>query len=587
MTRDVTRERLTFAPNYQVQSIDMSQSNATQQLSNSLNTLATIMTDKANKKYELDFKNSAAEGINQAYMRNQNNPQQLDKELKALRSGLIKNSPINLRDGFDAAFTDASRPYMNKATDGFNRILTDKLQESSLKSMEINKRALSENMAEIMSGDPARQIEGQKSFQLRIQEMASVASQVDATGAPIFSASQRFKFMQDAMNDTVFYGVRESYDKAIDKQDFLNKFKNGDLKASIFLNEQGDFAELPIKNGMDTAAFQRTVDYMESDIKSIQLEGLRQEVRKQKLIMEDPAQLAVELGAKTIDDRITAQLRNGIGAGNIKVLTNSEAQQQAYKINSITNATDMQKTLAELKQEYGQHYYSAMNQLKKNGLSDQMTYIATLDLSKYQSQADASFAMGLDGDKITKKAMAREGVTQSKIKEGLLDLVSPALEVYASENPGGIGEAQTAALLENMSNIATYYVAQGTDINTAVRQASLPIIEQTPQGYINGKVFRVHTGDDISEIEDALEGAINDTKFPGTDFENSLIQRTARPVLHPDSSKYYLKDELGYPILNAKGEVIYYSINEIIKNRRNKIKSLQDAAALESFDLGN
>lgn len=585
MAKDVTRERLVFSPNYQVQPVDMSQSNVTQQLSNSLNALATVMTDKATKKYELDFKNSAAEGINEAYMRNQNNPQQLDKELKALRGGLLKSSPFHLRDSFDSAFSDASRPYMNKATDGFNRILTDKLQESSLKSMELNKKALSENMAEIMSNDPARQMAGQKSFQLRIQEMASVASQVDATGAPIFSASQRFKFMQDAMNDTVFYGVRESYDKATDKQEFLNRFKNGDLKASIFLNEQGDFAELPIKNGMDTAAFQRTVDYMESDIKSIQLEGLRQEVRKQKLMMEDPAQFAVESGAKTIEDRITAQLRGGVPAGGIKVLTNAEAQQRAYKINSITNSADMQKALTELQQEYGQHYLPVMSQLKKNGLSDQMTYIATLDLSKYQSQADASFAMGLDGAEITKKAMAREGVTQAKIKEGLLNLTSPALEVYASEVPNG--ETQTATLLENMNNTAIYYVSQGMDMQSAIERASLPVIEQTPQGYINGKVFRVHQGDDINEIEDALEEAINNTKFAGGDFENSVIKRTARPVLHPDSSKYYLKDELGYPVLNDKGNIVYYPINDIIKTRRDRIKAIQDAEALKAFNLGD
>lgn len=586
MGKEVIRERGVLTPNIQVQPTDMSQSNLTQQLANTANNLATILADKASKKYELDFKNTASEGINDAYMRNQNNPQQLDKELRALRSGLIKNAPYNLRDNFDVAFNDASRPYMNKATDGFNRILSDKLQESSLKSLELNKRALAENMAEIMSNDPARRMDGQKSFQLRIQDMSAVASQVDATGMPIFSASQRIKFMQDAMGSTVFFGVKESYDNAVDKQAFLNKFKNGELKASIFLDEQGNFAEMPIKDGMDIEAYNRTIGYMESDIKSLQLEGLRQEMRQQKLLVEDPAQFSLESGARTLDDRSAIQLKNGVAQGNLRILTNSEAQMKAHDLNGIIDSKSMKEALLKIREETGQHYLSVMNQIKKNGLSDQMTYLATLDLEEYKGQADASFAMAISGKEITERATARTGITTAKIRESVAESINDELSVYAAETPGG--DAQIASLLNNMSNVATYYVAQGMDIEAATERAIAPVKDKTKIGYVNDIPFRITPGDDIDEIEDALEYAIDNTSFTkGGALQNSYYKRTVRPTLSTDETKYYLKDELGYIVKDSQGNTIYYPVNDIITKKRKRDEEIRNRQAIESFNIGD
>ena len=91
----MTRERTILTPQVQVQSADPSAGSAQTQIASFAFATAEVLADKANKKFEMDFKNQAQEGINQAFETNQANPSQLKKDLAGLRSGLIKNTPRN------------------------------------------------------------------------------------------------------------------------------------------------------------------------------------------------------------------------------------------------------------------------------------------------------------------------------------------------------------------------------------------------------------------------------------------------------------------------------------------------------------
>lgn len=279
----VVRERGITTPQINIQGVDSSQASVTEQVADFTIHTADVLADKANKKYELDFKNMAADGINSAYQRNQNNPKQLGAELKSLRSGLIKNAPGSLRDNFDAHFADASRPYMNKATDGYDAILTDQLKESTLKRLEQNKITAGHYTADLFGSDPVRRLDAQKGLQQVFMDSASVASQVDLTGKPVLGASERVAAARTIMNDTVYYGIVEGFDNAVDKKAFMNQYNSGELKASIFLNEKGEFAEMSMRDGMDAKNQERIQNYMEGNIKSIEAEARKQAETQQNI----------------------------------------------------------------------------------------------------------------------------------------------------------------------------------------------------------------------------------------------------------------------------------------------------------------
>lgn len=268
MSRGVVREQLSFAPDITIATPMTGQADLSSQLAGFASDTATILADKAERTYELQFKNQAIEGVTQAYERNKTNPTQLDKELKSLRAGLVKNAPFNLREQFDADFQGLSRPYMNKATEAHGYVMDEKLKLSTLQNLDLSKKNLSYSAADLMSDDPVARADAQQTIQGLIIEMSKTASQVGVDGMPILSASEQFRVMKETMDDTVQGGIRDAYDRSPDKGAFINRFKTGELKASIFLDEKGTFAEASVRDGMDRGGYERAINYMESDYAS-------------------------------------------------------------------------------------------------------------------------------------------------------------------------------------------------------------------------------------------------------------------------------------------------------------------------------
>ena len=571
----ITRERGITTPQITIQGVDTSQASVTEQVSTFALKTADVLADKANKKYELDFKNMAAEGIDSAYQRNQNNPKQLGDELKSLRNGLIKNAPFTMREDFDAVFSDASRPYMNKATDGYGKILTDQLQESSLKSVELNKQALGHSMSDLLSNDPVRRLDAQKSMQVRIQDMTATVSQTDATGMPIFTAPQRFKMMQDTMNDTVFHGIRESYENATDKQGFMNRLRSGDLKASIFLNEKGEFAEMSIKDGMDVALYERTLNYMESDIKSIQAEAARADAKYMKDFMTDPFLIG---GSDNVDINIANQIKQGVAPGNVRVMSNQAAAIRGNQLNGIRDTVSLQNELGKLKAEYGeQNYLPALEQMKKEGnLSGLTSFVAQVPLTTNKDIADAAYMMSIDGKAITEKATGN-GITVNKIDERVRIALRDTSDALMSETD----ISRTAELEKNLVQVAIYKVAQGQNLDDAVESATEWVSKKNPTGEYNNRRYSVADGYLPSQIEPALEEAIEATDFFNIASANAISRRTVYPVLDRDGNRYYLKDPNGRAVKNKTGGIIYYPIADIVNAKKAKTEAARAKAAAD------
>lgn len=545
---------------------------------------AEVLADKANKKHEMDFRNQAQDGINKAYERNQSNPQQLQKELQSLRGGLVKNTPRNLRDTFDSSFSQLSQPFLNKATSNHGRVLTSELKASSLQNLEHGRIAMSSVAADFLSNDPVAVADATQAAQAKITEMSNTLSETDLTGQPVFNGNERFSLMKKFIDETSFSAIRSAYDDSIDKEDFLERFESGEMKASIFIDDKGNFVENSIDKTMDRASFERTRNYMESDIKSLKLEAKKANARYKKLFTEDPAQLAIESGAlaNDIEGVIEMQRNLGVAEGNISVIPKEQAAFTVNQMNGIIDSDTMINALAEIEQIYGSENYSlAMKDIKKAGLSDQHAFIAMMNPKEDKQLMDAAFVMGVEGADIRKKATMKQGITVSKIEERIAENIADSMEAIALENPAG--EAQTAVMQANMVDMALYFTSQGQNIDAATVLATEWMNNKTPLGDVNGKKFRVAEGFTADELEPALEQALQEKVFIGTAFENNVIKREARFVLHPDGDKYYIKNGINTVVQDESG-VVYFPIFDVLEAKQQQQQKRREAVTQQQLE---
>lgn len=352
----ITRERGITTPQIQIQQVDTSQASVTEQVSTFALKTADVLADKANKKYELDFKNMAAEGINDAYQRNQNNPQQLDKELKSLRSGLVKNSPWSMRDDFDSIFAESSRPYMNKATEKYSKKLTDEVKFSSLKNLDLMEQNSSVAAEGLFSGNPALINDSQKAFQHYVTEGYNNLTAVGADGMPVFSPEERFKRGKDFKNNVAFNAVAAGYEAAVDKTAYANSVNSGELQVAAFINEDGTLIKASVRDAMDKDTFTKLQTHMSSDIsllkkqakESVEVDYFKQ-LENQKAYTDMILDTNPET-AKPADEKLlavnTAQMKGEIpdeAAVNMRRYITSEKT-----INAVTNSKLMGEVITQV-----------------------------------------------------------------------------------------------------------------------------------------------------------------------------------------------------------------------------------------------
>jgi hypothetical protein len=262
----ITRERGILTPQINIQQVDTTEATLMQQVADYSIRTSEILADKAQKKYELDFKNAAAEGINNAYQRNQSNPKQLDAELKSLRSGLIKDAPWSMRDNFDSVFSEASRPYMNKVTERYNKKITDELKFSALKNLDLMEQNASVAAEGLYSNNPVLINDSTKALQNYISEGYRNLSMVGADNMPLFSPEEMYKRGKDFRNNVAFNAVAAGYEAAVDKTAYMNSVNSGELKATAFIDDKGILITAPVRSAMDRETFTKLQTHMSSDI---------------------------------------------------------------------------------------------------------------------------------------------------------------------------------------------------------------------------------------------------------------------------------------------------------------------------------
>lgn len=326
---------------------------------------------------------------------------------------------------------------------------------------------------------------------------------------------------------------------------------------------------------LDVDSLQSLTNKADKEIERIRKEAIQLQEKRSKLLVEDPAELAVMDGARTPEDIVARQQTYGVVGSNVSVLPKKDAQRLVNDFNGIKSSDEMIRALGELRSQYPDDYYNiALKDLKKNGLSEDMTFIAMMNPSADKQIMDATFAMAKEGKNYKDLSKAR-GIADRDITEGVEDRIEDIRDVFLNEG------AAVSNLNQKLESIATYFTAQGMDVKSATQLATDWFVNKSAMGSVNGKNFRVPLEYKPDDVEDALDLVMDsikpeDINTIGTgEFSTAALKRGSRFVLSPDESYYYLKNQVGTPVLKKNSsEILKFPIIDILENlKQSRIKA--------------
>jgi len=570
----VIREQGILTPQVQTQAADLTQSNMTNQLSDFAFNTADVLRQKANHRNELEFKNQAQEEINAIFERNQSNPEQFQREATAAQRALGKNAPLFMREQFKEAFETQARPYLNKATDNHEMVLTDEIKFSTLKRVDLAKQSMTMFAGELFSKNPIRQADALQGSQGLILDTVGAVTAVDGRGQPVLGASERFKITKDLIDDVAFFSVRSGYDSAVDKEAYMREFQSGELKAAIFMDEEGNFIERPVRDGMDITLFERTTKNMQSDIDNLKIESLRQEIRQEKLKYTDPQQAAIEAGARNVDEGIAMQQKMGVQPGNIDIYSKDQSTKLATQINGIIDPDIFIQTMGELRDEVGaKNWTRALENLADGGMSKELQFATLPNASSQSHIVTAMFNMGQKGGAEAVKKLALERASgDNTVLPSIKNNVSSKIEQLTGtllKEGGGLEHVQNVS--DQVTNIANYFYAIGKSQEDSVELATEWLTGKYIYAKINGEDVRVINAPetDIDEVESGLENRLKILTKEDlhlnqpSNFQLEGLKRNGGFTLDEETGGYFLRDILGRAVIDKDGEPLYISPKQI------------------------
>ena len=280
-----TRSQNFLTPQVATQQADLSQAQTAASLADFAFNTAQVLQQKSNHKHELDFKNQTQEQVNDIYKRNISNPGQFKKEIDVAQRALVKGAPSHLRDDFKVGFARQTQPFLNKVTSNHDRVLTDQIKFSTLQRVQHAEQSATIMSGQLFSGTPDEVASSSVALKDLITDSIGAVSATDANGIPVLSAKERFATIKNFVDNVAFSSARSGFDESREKEAFLKSFESGELKAAFFLDEEGEFVQRSVRDGMDRATFEKTRNYMQSNINAINKQKAKEVVTKNQLEM--------------------------------------------------------------------------------------------------------------------------------------------------------------------------------------------------------------------------------------------------------------------------------------------------------------
>lgn len=218
------------------------------------------------RNQELKFLNRSRAAINDTYMSNPNDPEALRQSYAAMKKGFLEDvSDPNLREELSFKFDTQTQSFLNSATANFYSITDDETREQSLLNMEILKRDGETLGGNLFSDDDLTALEAGRTFQLLLNEAGNTLDTKGLDGKPIFTADQRFSKAQDMIDSTLLTGLKNNYNRAIDQEEYVNRFINGELKFKL-ADEEGNVSEIEAREALGNELTQTLTNFFESDL---------------------------------------------------------------------------------------------------------------------------------------------------------------------------------------------------------------------------------------------------------------------------------------------------------------------------------
>jgi lysozyme family protein len=269
-----------------------------------------------------------------------------------------------------------------------------------------------------------------------------------------------------------------------------------------------------------------------------------------KAIADDPAKAAMQYGANT--PQAIAQVQAGLGVKpqDARVLTNSQAQEFATKINASQDSNAVLQAYAELKSDYQDFTDNAIQDLVATGkLKPEMNAALGLasrpEAQKYRDQIDLLGAMAKTTEAAIKEDYKMRGYDESSLTSELPAKYFDIQSAMLNEDPGNQGVInQQAGVVFNLARMKI--IKDGSSYSDAMKFATKAVFDDFDVAMVNGVPVRVPTSYSVDIIEDEAETFIKE-KIPS--------------LINPNQSKdyEYVKKEIVASMNKAQDGLVFFS----------------------------
>lgn len=206
--------------------------------------------DRSNKLAIVEYQNLSIQSINDAYRRNSNNPDQLQKELDVIGKNLLKKAPGMIRAQVTSDFNTLAVNKIEKARSAKNKIDDSNLEFNVMQLEQQLIAGVTDNVDNFFVFDDtmspaerqARASAGLGAISQSYEKLDRLYQTTKSDGTPLFSADKRFKSVNGLM-ELASSDIAEKYAQANpDRLKAFHDISNNELEIEI-QDEQGN----PIK----------------------------------------------------------------------------------------------------------------------------------------------------------------------------------------------------------------------------------------------------------------------------------------------------------------------------------------------------
>lgn len=240
---------------------------------------AAKLQQTSEKLYLADFEKDARKAISEISERNKSDPENLKKDLMESYKGFSENAPFQLKGVMEAQYEIMGRPMINNALKLRTKINNDLLTESSLSNITESFKNLEMSASGMLSDDAHVAFDASRSAQLQMNTIHNMANLTGEDGQPLFSASKRVDLIEKAKQSLVGSGVRGWFDGQSNKEQAYKDFVEGNKKFKFYDEDGNISSEIDPLFEMNRGTFEKTRNYMESEIRSI----LKQQAKVQSI----------------------------------------------------------------------------------------------------------------------------------------------------------------------------------------------------------------------------------------------------------------------------------------------------------------